>query len=35
MRDLVWSYNLKQHNDVKSKLLDIFEVAEKRIEKIP
>lgn len=33
MRDLVWSYNLKQHNDVKSKLLNFFELTEKRNEK--
>ena len=33
MKDLVWSYSLKNHNDIKSDLLDIFEVTEKRIEK--
>ena len=33
MKDLVWSYNLKNHNHIKSDLLDIFEVTEKRIEK--
>tara|TARA_R100000773_G_C4219292_1_gene117860 strand:+ start:2451 stop:2999 length:549 start_codon:yes stop_codon:yes gene_type:complete len=33
MKDLVWSYNLKNHNDIKSNLLDTFKVTEKRIEK--